>query len=79
MVDGLVIQVFGRNDDLHHLLYQMVSDLLQADFWNVLDWDDHSVNTQRLHGSHVVLVLHCDLQERAEKVKSNSQRTVKLG
>ncbi len=36
MVDGLVIQVLGGNDDLHHLLHQMVSDLLQADVGGVL-------------------------------------------
>lgn len=64
MVDGLLIQVLGRNDHLHHLLHQVVPNVFQADLWDVLHWQDHSVNTQRLHGSHVVSVLHGDLQER---------------
>lgn len=36
MVDGLVIQVLGRNDDFHHLLHQIASDLLQGDVRVVL-------------------------------------------
>lgn len=36
MVDGLVIQVLGRHDDLHHLLHQVESDLLQVDVRAVL-------------------------------------------
>lgn len=66
MVDGLVIQVPGGNDDLHHLLHQIASDLLQADVRAVLYRDDHSVNTLRLHGSHIVSILHCDLQQQGQ-------------
>lgn len=62
MVDGLVIQVLGRNDDLHHLLHQIVSNRLQGDVRAVLHWEHHSVNTQRLHGPHVVLIFHSHLQ-----------------
>lgn len=63
MVDGLFIQILGRDDHLHHFLHQVVPDVLQADVWDMLDRQDHGVDTQRLQGSLVVLVLHSDLQE----------------
>lgn len=72
MVDGLVVQVLGGNDHLHHLLHQVASDLLQGDVRDVLHRDDHGVNSQRLHGSGVVSVLHGDLRRKGNSCSNSS-------
>ena len=44
MVDGVVIEVLGRNDLLDDLLLDLLSELLSGDVLRVLSRDDDSVD-----------------------------------
>lgn len=61
VVDGLVVQVLGRDDLLDDLLLDLLAELLGGDGLGVLRRDNHSVDSLGNNGTVVVLVLNGDL------------------
>lgn len=62
MVDGLVVDIFGRHHSFDDLLLQNTLLLLQRNVVVMLDGDDHCVDTQRNHSAILLLVVHSDLK-----------------
>src|ERR1035441_3491105 len=61
MVDGLIVQVLGRDDLLDDLLLDLLPQLLGGDILRVLSTDDNSVYSKRNNSSIIMLVLNSDL------------------
>ena len=61
VVDGLIIQVLGRDNLLDDLLLDLLSELLSGDIFAVLSRDDNGVYSDRDNGTVIVLVLDSDL------------------
>ena len=61
MVDGLLIQVLGRDHLGDNVLHKLSLDVLVGDILRMLGGDQHGVDTDRDHAAIVVLVLASDL------------------
>jgi hypothetical protein len=61
VVDGLLIQVLGRNDLLDDLLLDLLSHLLRSDIFAVLSTDNNSVDFDWDNSSVIMFVLDSDL------------------
>ena len=61
MVDGLIVQVLGRDDSLDDLLLDLLSELFGSDLLTVLSRNDNSVYSDWNNGTVVMLVLDGDL------------------
>ena len=61
MEDGLVIQVFGRDDGLDHVLHEVLVDLVVSHVWGVLSGNEDGVHALGDHGTVILLVLDSHL------------------
>lgn len=61
MVNGLLIQVLGRDNSLDDLLLDLLAKLLCGDCLSVLSTDNNSVYSNRHNGTVIMLVLYSDL------------------
>jgi hypothetical protein len=61
MIDGLLIQILGRDNLLNDLLLDLLSQFLGGDVFAVLSTDNNGVDSDRDNSSMIVLVLNSDL------------------
>jgi hypothetical protein len=61
VVEGLLIEVLGGDDLVDDLLLKLLLDELVGDILRVLSGDNDGVNTERDHGTVVILVLNGNL------------------
>jgi len=61
VINGLLIQILGRDNLLNDLLFDLLSQSLGGDVLTVLSTDNNGVNSDRDNSSVIVLVLDGDL------------------